>query len=252
MAVITGLSKLPKTQHDPLSFTVDVTLFTVSLSVSIIYCMMILLCSVHVPSGRCDDCWRNEKLIEHEWILWCSHHYVTLDHLNTCFPSLFSAVLNTWGTLKMTRCTESHSILGFLAVDNLREVLNKSCRLSLPPPSLPPSLPPFLPSCPPAFLTSLPPFLSFPPSSFLPSFNLFHPLSPYNLISSMNYKGILGIILILMNFWTIEWLCYEFVTLIGKVQNVPRKSQMQISLLTLKQCWTNNCTLMLFRPCIIV
>lgn len=28
MAVVTGLSKLPKTQHDALSFTVDVTLFT--------------------------------------------------------------------------------------------------------------------------------------------------------------------------------------------------------------------------------
>jgi nuclear RNA export factor len=28
MAVVTGLSKLPKTQHDPHSFTVDVTLFT--------------------------------------------------------------------------------------------------------------------------------------------------------------------------------------------------------------------------------
>jgi hypothetical protein len=34
MAVVAGLSKLPKTQHDPLSFTVDVTLFTVSLIVS--------------------------------------------------------------------------------------------------------------------------------------------------------------------------------------------------------------------------
>jgi len=50
MAVVTGLSKLPKTQHDPLSFTVDVTLFTVSLIVSLIYCMVILLCSVHVLS----------------------------------------------------------------------------------------------------------------------------------------------------------------------------------------------------------
>jgi hypothetical protein len=56
MAVVAGLSKLPKTQHDPLSFTVDVTLFTVSSSVSLIYCVMILLCSVRVPSGRCDDC----------------------------------------------------------------------------------------------------------------------------------------------------------------------------------------------------
>jgi hypothetical protein len=55
MAVVTGLSKLPKTQHDPLSFTVDVTLFTVSLSVSLIYCIMIFLCSVHILSGRCDD-----------------------------------------------------------------------------------------------------------------------------------------------------------------------------------------------------
>jgi len=136
-----------------------------------------------------------------------------------CFPSLFSAVLNTWEALKRTHSTESHSILGFLAVDNLREILNKSCRLSLPP------------------------FLPFLSSSILPSFHLFPSLSPYNLISSMNYKGILGIILILMNLWTIEWLCYEFVTLIGSVQNVPKKSQMQISLLTLKQCWTKNCIL---------
>jgi len=37
MAVVAGLSKLPKTQHDPLSFTVDVTLFTVRLSVCLIY-----------------------------------------------------------------------------------------------------------------------------------------------------------------------------------------------------------------------
>jgi hypothetical protein len=31
MAIVACLSKLPKTQHDPLSFSVDLTLFTVSL-----------------------------------------------------------------------------------------------------------------------------------------------------------------------------------------------------------------------------
>ena len=73
-----------------------------------------------------------------------------------CFPSLFSTVLNTWEALKMTHCTESHNIPGFLAVDILTEVLNKSFRSSLPAclPSLPPSLPPFLPFLPFPFLSS--------------------------------------------------------------------------------------------------
>ena len=86
-------------------------------------------------------------------------------------------------------------------------------------------------------------FTYFVPSFLSSSFNLFLSLTPYNVIISMNYNGILGIISILMNFWAVEWLCYEFVTLMGNVQSVPKKSQMQISLLALKQCLTNNCIL---------
>jgi len=48
MAIIACLCKLPRTQHDPLSFVVDVTVFTVSLSLSYI---QMLLPDIHLQSG---------------------------------------------------------------------------------------------------------------------------------------------------------------------------------------------------------
>lgn len=42
LAVVSLLVELPKTQHDPQSFTVDLTLFTVSHVFVIIYCKMIV------------------------------------------------------------------------------------------------------------------------------------------------------------------------------------------------------------------
>jgi hypothetical protein len=52
MAIVACLSKLPKTRHDPHSFTVDVALFTVSSSISLFCRTQVLLCNVRVLSGR--------------------------------------------------------------------------------------------------------------------------------------------------------------------------------------------------------
>jgi hypothetical protein len=56
MAIVAYLNKHLKMQHDPLSFVLNVTVFTVRAGYSLISYIQILLRNAHIQSG---------------WLVWC-------------------------------------------------------------------------------------------------------------------------------------------------------------------------------------